>query len=171
MRFTKEQAKQYLAGKLTIITTKGRSRLVPATKRTYDRGITPPAKRAQYRAWYIAHIDECRAANKVYLAKKKAAKARPSLKGLAELSVSDRRKLRREYDRDYRARNRAKRLAYNQSYRARAKARRQQAGHVPHGHVPVRHVPAPVRTTPPLTLVISAPKPSLLKRLFSWALD
>lgn len=79
-KFSPAQMKKYMAGELRLITNRKTkvSQLVPASKHGNDRGITPPEKRAYYRAWY--------ALNGAKRRKKKAALRREKRKQLRAAS-------------------------------------------------------------------------------------
>jgi hypothetical protein len=63
MKFTQQQIDDYAAGKLQLMTNRktGERYFIPATRRSYDKGVTPPAKRAYWRVWYLLNHEERRA--------------------------------------------------------------------------------------------------------------
>jgi len=105
MEFTKEQLKDYMAGRLKLVTktSTGTCRLVRATKRPYDKGVTKPAKRAYYRVWYMKRRAELIVKKrKAYLARKRVAVAakRDMVAGMT----------RKEYMRRWHLKNRAHKM-------------------------------------------------------------
>lgn len=61
MKFTSKQLKDYMSGRLKLNTNAGKTILMPAKPRPYDRGITPPDKRAYWRVWYLKNRDKRKA--------------------------------------------------------------------------------------------------------------
>jgi len=54
VKFTDKQLKDYMAGRIKLHTTHaGKTTLMPSKPRPYDKGITPPDKRAYWRVWYL----------------------------------------------------------------------------------------------------------------------
>lgn len=74
MKFTDQEAADYLAGRLRLVTSRKSklSKLIPATRRALDKGVTSPERRAYYRVWYLQNRDKRLAYMRDLKAKNKA---------------------------------------------------------------------------------------------------
>lgn len=131
MKASDKEAADYLAGKLQLVTSRstGKTKLVPYKKRSYDKGITPPAKRAYWRVWYLKN----RKKRQAYSA---ARKAKPTTPGLPDHVVQE-----------SRARAEDSRLAKKRAYTAQW--RKKNAARLPEMRKKwTKKTAAPVASTP-----------------------
>ena len=128
MKATDKELEDYMAGRIQLVTgsKSGNARFVPYKKRAFDRGITPPEKRAYWRVWYLKN----RAKRRAYAQAHKTNSTPPTTRP-AQLETGTPAERKVLYLKRWRARNRDR---INAAARAKYHAIRNGLGWPPRSH-------------------------------------